>query len=209
MKTRLFGVALIGGGVLTGIANGVFSPLLPIEGSFAELASSQYFLSRLSLAAAGLLLVLLGMVGLFIRQAPKQSWFGVFAFVLAFLGTAVIMAHEWAQVFFIHHIAKTVPTALDAMEDVAGPNLFDAESIIVVISFSLGWILWCISMLLARVFSWLGPTLVLAGLFGAPIFGGALAAIGSSPALGPAIGGVIFSLGWIVLGRALLKPPAL
>jgi hypothetical protein len=209
MQTRLFGWALIAGGVLTAIANGVFSPMLRVESPFAELAGSQVFLTRLSLAAAGLMLVLLGMVGLYIRQAAKLSWFGGFAFVIAFCGTAAIMAHEWAQVFFIHHIAKTIPDALDAMENVAGPNLFDAESIIVASSFALGWILWCVSLLLGRVFSWLGPALVLAGLLGTPALGAALAAAGGNPVWGMAAGGVLFALGWIVLGRALLKPPAL
>lgn len=206
MQTRLFGVALIGGGVLTGIANAVFSPLLPIDGSFAELAGSQAFLIRLSLAAAGLMLVLLGMIGLYIRQAAKIGWFSAFAFVIAFCGTAAIMAHEWAQVFFIHHIAMTVPTALDAMEDVAAPNLFDAESIIVASSFSLGWILWCVAMLRSRVFSWVGPTLVVAGLFGAPLLAAAASALGVSVVYAMAAGAVLFSLGWIALGRALLKP---
>jgi hypothetical protein len=209
MQTRLFGWALIGGGVLTGIANAVFSPLLPIEGPFAELAGSQAFLVRLSLAAAGLLLVLLGMVGLYMRHAAKIGWFSAFAFAIAFCGTAAIMAHEWAQVFFIHHIAKTVPTALDAMENVSGPNLFDAESIIVASSFSLGWILWSIAMVRARVIGWIGPVLVPLGLFAAPLLGAAASAIGVSIVIGMAAGAVIFSLGWIVLGRALLKPPVL
>jgi hypothetical protein len=206
MQTRLFGWALIGGGVLTGVANAVFSPLLPIEGSFAELAGSQVFLVRLSLAAAGLMLVLLGMVGLYIRHAAKIGWFSALAFVVAFCGTAAIMAHEWAQVFFIHHIAKTAPDALDAMENVAGPNLFDAESIIVASSFSLGWIVWSIAMLRARVIGWLGPVLVPLGLFAAPLLGAGASALGVSMVLGMAAGSVIFSLGFIVLGLALLKP---
>ncbi len=110
--------------------------------------------------------------------------------------------------FFIHHIAKTVPDALDRMENVAGPNLFDAESIIVAASFSIGWILWCVSLLRARVFSWLGPALVLLGLLGAPVLGAVGAALGLSPVLGMAAAGVLFSLGWMVLGRQLLKAPA-
>jgi hypothetical protein len=209
MQTRLFGWALIIAGVLTGIANGVFSPMLPVDAPFAELAGSQPFLIRLSLAAAGLMLLLLGMVGLYIRHAAKMGWFSAFAFVIAFCGTAAIMAHEWAQVFFIYHIAKTVPAALDVMENVSGPNLFDAEAMIVAASFGLGWILWSIAMLRARVVGWLGPTLVLLGLFGAPLLGAGAAALGLSAVLGAAAGGVLFALGWLVLGRALLKPPAL
>jgi hypothetical protein len=208
MQTRIFGWALIGGGVLTAIANAVFSPMLPIEASFAELAGSQAFLVRLSLAAAGLLLVLLGMVGLYIRHAAKIGWFSASAFVIAFLGTAMIMAHEWAQVFLIHHIARTVPSALDAMENVSGPNLFDAESIIVASAFSLGWILWSIAMVRSRVISWAGPVLVPLGLFAAPLLGAFASAMGVSVVFGMAAGAVIFSLGWIVLGRALLNPPA-
>ena len=207
MQTRLFGVALIGGGSMAMVANGAFSPLLPIEAPFAELAGSEVFLARLSLAAAGLMLVLLGMIGLHIRQAAKVSWFGALAFVLAFCGTAALMAHEWAQVFFIHHIAKTVPTALDAMEDVAGPNLFDAEAIIAAASFALGWILWCGSLLMAHAFSRLGPVLVLLGLLGAPILSAIGASLGLNPAWVMAGGGVLFALGWIVLGRELLKTP--
>lgn len=207
MRTRLFGAALIGGGVLTLIANGVFSPLLPVEGSFAELAGSLVFLARLSLAAAGLMLVLLGMVGLYLRHAATLSWFGAMAFVLAFLGTAAIMAHEWAQVFVIHHIARIAPGTLDVIENVEGPNLFDIEAMIVAASFSLGWIVWCIAMLRARLVPWIGSSLVLLGLFGTPLLGAAAATFGASAIWGMAVGGVLFALGWMALGAALLKTP--
>lgn len=206
MQTRLFGVALIGGGVLTGVANAVFSPQLAVDGSFAELAISQAFLIRLSLAAAGLILVLLGMIGLYMRHAGKIGWFSAFAFVLAFCGTAAIMAHEWAQVFYIRHFAVNVPAALNAADEAPSPNLLEAEAIIAASSFSLGWLLWCITMWRARAVSRLGAALVSAGLLGAPLLGAAANALNFSVVYAMAAGSVLFSLGWIVLGRALMKP---
>ncbi|MGE3248980.1 MAG: hypothetical protein AB7J28_01475 [Hyphomonadaceae bacterium] len=206
MQTRTFGVALIGGGLLTLIANAVFLPMLPAEAPFAALAGTQVFLWRLSLAAAGLIFVLFGMIGLYIRQAQKPGWFGASTFPLAFVGAGMMMAHEWAQVFFIHHTARTAPGALDAIENVAGPNLFDAEAVIAVSAFTLGWILWCASLLVGRAFSWPGPGLVLLGLLGAPALAAAASALGFDASAGMAAGAVLLSLGWIALGRALLKP---
>lgn len=206
MQTRLFGVALIGGGVLTGVANAVFSPQLPVDGSFSELATAPAFLIRLSLAAAGLMLVLLGMTGLYMREAAKIGWFSAFAFVLAFCGTAAIMAHEWAQVFYIHHFAVNVPAALNAADDAASPNLLEAEAIIAASSFSLGWILWCISLWRLRAVSRLGAALVPLGILGAPLLGAAASALNISVVYAMAAGAVLFSLGWIIQGRDLLKP---
>ena len=61
------------------------------------------------------------------------------------------------------------PDALQAMEDAEGINIFDLEGLIVMLTFTLGWIAFAASMLMAKVFSRLGPALVIAGFFAIPL----------------------------------------
>lgn len=190
------------GGVLTLFVNAALSPFLPVEAAFGELAASAIFRWRLSLAAFGVFLLLAGMGGLYGRHRVRASVFGALGYGLAFAGTAMLFAHEWAQVFFVHHLALVDPAALEAMESVEGlDNLFDAESIATVSVFALGWILFSVSLLIAGTFGRLGPALVIAGFFAVPLF----TALAQGSLWGAAAGNVVLSSGWILLGLALMK----
>lgn len=196
------GIAVISAGVLALFTNAVLIPFVPfgIGVTFTEAAASPAFLWRLSLASLVAFLLMIGSVGLYQYQSRRSGHFGSIAFGLAFLGSALLFAHEWSQVFFIHDMAIQVPGALDAMEDAKGFTLFDIESMITSLTFMIGWIAFSISMLVTGVYTRLGPILVIAGFFAIPILSAILPQL-----LGMIVGNVVLASGWILLGRELIK----
>ena len=166
---KLSGIAIAAGGVSLIIVNAVFTPMLAFDVPFPEMMASKTFLWRLSLAALTVFLLMIGSPGLYAYQTGRSGLFGKIAFGLTFLGCALVFAHEWAQVFFMHSMAVVAPDALQAMEDVEGMSIVDIEGLIVLITFTLGWIAFAASMLVAKVFARLGPALVIAGFFAIPM----------------------------------------
>ena len=196
----LTGSALIAGGIIYFVVNGILTPLLPTDIPWVEVFASTTFLTRLSLACVSVLLLLVGSLGLFRRQSPHTGWGGLLAYAVLFVGCVMVFAHEWGQVFFLHELAKVAPDGLLALEEQDARNLYDIETILGLVGFMLGWILFAISMLVARVFKPLGPALILLGLLSTPVLGALL------PDLwGFVVGNVVLSIGWVVLGRELFN----
>jgi hypothetical protein len=199
---RLSGIAIAAGGVSLIIVNAVFTPMLDFDAPFTEMMASKAYLWRLSFAALTVFFFMIGSPGLYAYQSSRSGLFGKIAFGLAFLGCALLFAHEWAQVFFMHSMAMVAPDALQAMEDAEGMSIFDLEGLIVIVTFALGWIAFAASMLLARVFARLGPILIIAGFFAIPLLTAA-----TSLELGGALGNAVLGSGFISLGRELFKNP--
>jgi len=198
--TKMSGVAVITGGTLLILVNAVVTPMLDLEVSFTEMMASNAYLWRLSLAALAVFLLMVGSPGLHAYQAAQSGPFDKVAFGLTFLGCALLFAHEWAQVFYVHSLAVAAPDALQAIEDAEGMNFYDAEAIIVLVTFALGRIAFAVSMMRANVFSRLGPILVIVGFFATPL----LTAV-TSFKLGGALGNAVLGSGFILLGRELVK----
>jgi hypothetical protein len=200
---KLSGIAVAAGGVSLIIVNAIFTPMLALDVPFTEMMASKIYLWRLSLAALTVFLFMIGSPGIYAYQTGRSGLFGKIAFGLTFLGCALLFAHEWAQVFFMHSMAVVAPDALQAIEDGEGMSIFDLEGLIVVVTFTLGWIAFAASMLVANVFARLGPALVIAGFFAIPL----LTAV-TSLKLGGALGNAVLGTGFILLGRELIKNPA-
>lgn len=197
------GIAIAGAGVSLIFVNAVLTPMLPLDVPFTEMMASNAYVWRLSVASLTAFLFLIGSPGLHAYQAGRSGPFGKVTFGLAFMGSALLFAHEWGQVFFVHSIAVAAPDALQAMEDAEGINLYDLEAMIVVSVFALGWIGFAVSMLVTKVFARLGPSLVIAGFFAVPLLTAATSVI-----VGGALGNAVLGAGFILLGRDLLKSPA-
>lgn len=200
---RLSGLAIATGGVLLIVVNAVFTPMLDTDVPFPEMMASSTYLWRLSLATLTMFLFMIGSPGLHAYQDKCSGLFGKITFSLTFLGCAFLFAHEWAQVFFVHSIAVAAPDALQAMEDAEGINAFDIEAMIALVTFTLGWISFAVSMIVARVFARPGPVLIIAGFFAIPL----LSAV-TSPILGGVLGNAVLGSGFILVGRELFKNPA-
>ncbi|MEP5612190.1 MAG: hypothetical protein ABJP45_08065 [Cyclobacteriaceae bacterium] len=201
MKFQTFsGGVLILGSICYFITNGIFTPLLPTDIPWTEVFASNIFLARLSLASLSVFLLLVGSLGLYQHQSESTGIFGKFAYGLLFTGSVLVFAHEWGQVFFLHELANVAPEGLEALENRDGFNLYDLEVFPGLVGFMLGWILFVVSILKTKKFSYAGPTLILVGLFAAPILG----AVVPFP-WGFVVGNLILASGWFILGLELVK----
>jgi len=93
------------GGALTFLINACLTPLLPRGVSFAETVASPIFPWRAGMAAAAAASLIFSSVGLYFRQAARAGRFGAVAFVVALLGSALVLATEWVQLFNIRDLA--------------------------------------------------------------------------------------------------------
>lgn len=196
------GLAVAAGGALTLLVNAGLTPFLAGSASFAETAASTLFVWRQGLSALAALFLLAGSVALHRRQADRSGPFGAGAFGLAFVGSACVFAWEWSQVFVVHGIALHAPGALSALEAPGGPTPFDIGVLIALLTFTLGWLAFSASMLIAREVPRPGPGLVIAGFLALPILGGLVPGV-----WGMVAGNAILGAGFLVLGRSLIARP--
>jgi hypothetical protein len=190
------GLALAAAGVSIIAVNAVFTPL--IDPDFATAAVSPEFLARQSLSAFAALMLLFGAVGL--DRARRPGIVGSFAYTLAFVGSALLLATEWTQIWFVRDVGLFSPETLRAMETGPGFSWSDIGALISFAVFSLGWLLFALVLLLTGAVSRLGAGLVVAGLIVTPM-------LGAFGVWGPAAGSVVLGAGWISLGVRLMRPP--
>jgi hypothetical protein len=198
MQHKLTGTCLFLGGVTFLVANLILFPMIPQTEDWTDSFASTAFLARLSVAAASVFFLLVGSFGIMSRQAHKVGWFGKTAFAIVFIGSVTTFAHEWAQVFFLHPLAVAAPEGLRAIGDAEFPSLYLVEAILVLSLFMVGWMLLMASTLMARVFSPLGPVLVLGGMLAMPALAPALPGI-----WGFIVGNGVIGLGWTLMGLEL------
>jgi hypothetical protein len=127
---------------------------------FSETATTGIyaFQSVVNLLAAVLLLI--GLVGLYARQseaAGPAGLLGLAGFLVAFLGTALVTGLLWASLFIVPTLAVEVPAFLDQVEG-PPPGFF-----LTFITFAVGWLLFGIATLLARVYPRIPTILVMIG----------------------------------------------
>ena len=196
---RFSGWCMIVGGAGLFLSNALFNPFMP-SGTSPEVMGSLPFLGRLSFAAVTVFCLMVGATGVHKYQSHQTKWFGAATFGLTFVGSALVFAHEWNQVFVMHTMALAAPDAMLAVDAIPGFNLFAIEGVTAVIAFSLGWILFSMSMLVARVFPWTGPAVVLIGYIGNPLL-----QVVMNPLFGGIIGTGVIGLGYAMLGLTLVK----
>jgi hypothetical protein len=193
------GLALVAGGALTALLNLALTPLLPAHAPFAQVAASLPFLLRQSFSALAAVLLLVGAVGLYLAQPERAGRFGAIAFAATFLGSALLLATEWAEVFLVRTLALRAPAALAALESRGMPTLYDLGAVGALAVFSLGWIALALVIVRTETPSRAGAWLVVAGLFAIPLLGAIAGPWGA------VAGNVVLGAGWITLGRALTR----
>ena len=183
------------GGLLTFLVNAMLTPLLPHHVSFEITAASQVFLWRQSASAVAAAMLLFGCAGLHLRQADRAGKFGTVAFLLAFVGSALVLAVEWNEIFIVRDLAFRAPAALRILDGGRGASLYDLGAVIPLAVFALGWLALAGSTLRLGILSRHAAGLVIAGLLATPLLTAAL------PELwGGVVGNAILAAGWIWLG---------
>lgn len=105
---RLAGLsALIGGACYVFV--GVFHPA-NVAGS---VTTTRWAMVHV-VACAMSFFVLLGLAGLYARQAVRTGWLGLVGFVLLSLWFVLIMGFSFVEAFILPHVATTTPALVDA-----------------------------------------------------------------------------------------------
>jgi hypothetical protein len=123
---RWTGVALGLGGALTLARNAIFTPFLPGHVPLGEAAATPVFAWRQGASAVAAALLLFGSIGLYLRQASRAGVWGRFWFTAAFLRSALLLAHEWGDVFFLRALAMRAPQNLQPIDRGSGFSLYGA-----------------------------------------------------------------------------------
>src|SRR5918994_6917892 len=113
----------IGAGAWAAIASGVAMVVsfllawlvVPFErlGETEAYLTSSYLVSS-SLMLLSFVLLLWALIGIYKRQSKATGTFGLWAFIVAFLGTALLAGNAWAQVFVWPTLAQVAPSLVSS-----------------------------------------------------------------------------------------------
>lgn len=161
---------------------------------FSEQASTTSYTVMSAVYMVGVLLLLVAAVGLYARHSGAFGALGLLGFLAALIGTGLIVGLMWALTFVAPSAAIEAPAFLNA-EEVAGP--LDTGFMLSGIAWALGWALFGVTMIMARVLPRAATiTLVI----------GALLTIAPLPASALVLDAALVWLGLIVLRERATKP---
>jgi len=124
------------------------SLLLVRFNDYVESATTGTFVAQQMLFLTGAVLLLGGLVGLYARQSEAAGRLGLAGFLVAFLGTALLVGLFFVQAFFVPYLATRFPEVLDAGEQ----GLLAVGFGLTFIVFPVGWLLFGVATLRARVY---------------------------------------------------------
>jgi hypothetical protein len=99
------------------------------------------------LALVGVVLILLGLLGFYASQAERAGTLGLVAFLVAFIGTAMLFGFAWAGTFVVPDLAQAVPEFLNT----SGAGMLMLGVMFTFVLFVLGWLLFALASLQTRV----------------------------------------------------------
>lgn len=151
---RWSGLAAMVGGVLFVVGELLNLPTLNVE-NFSETATTVSFAIQQLAFLLGAVFVLLGLCGLYVRQSEAAGALGLIGFLVAFLGTVLLGGLGWAGTFIAPALVDVAPEFIDVGPP---PGFF-----LTFITFGVGWLLFGIATLRARIFPRAAAILLLIG----------------------------------------------
>jgi hypothetical protein len=139
---RWGGLAALLAGVLSLIAD--LLGLLQIGRAIEWVTTGTYAIESLLRMIVLVLLLPLGLVGLYARQSEAAGPLGLLGFVVAFAGTVLVAGFAWTNTFVAPVLATSAPQLFNA-----GPPPGRSLSFLI---FAIGWLLFGAASLLARVY---------------------------------------------------------
>jgi hypothetical protein len=114
-------------------------------------------------------LLLVGLVGLYARQSVEAGALGLIGFLVAFLGTTLVAGDWWYEGLAVPWLAAAAPQVLEeaASGSVDAFRSVQAGSLTSFVLFALGWVLFGIATLRARIFPrWIALVVIVGGAIG-------------------------------------------
>jgi hypothetical protein len=159
------GLAAMVAGVLLSV--GALLSLTESEDLSVSATTASYTLTS-TLYLLGGVLLLLGLLGLYIRQSRASGTLGLVAFLVAFFGTTLAVGATWAELFVAPTLAVEAPTVLDA--EPTG-MLALGFTLTFLVFLPLGWLLFGVASFRARIYPRAAAILLMVGavIAGLPI----------------------------------------
>ena len=103
--------------IVSGVAMAVSLLMVWLVVPFERLGQTEAYFTSSYLVATSLLLLssvllLWGLIGIYSRQSRAAGNFGMWAFIVAFLGTGLVAGNNWAQVFVWPTFAQVAPNLI-------------------------------------------------------------------------------------------------
>lgn len=155
---RLGGLAAVLAGVLLTI--GALLSLATESENPSESATTASYAFTWLLYLLGGVLLLLGLVGLYARQSEAAGILGLVGFVAALFGTVLALGAVWAQLFVAPSLAIEAPRVLDTEPTGA---LALGYTLTFLVFLPLGWLLFGIATLRARVYPRVAAIVLIVG----------------------------------------------
>lgn len=153
---RASGLALLLGAVL-GIIGNILNTAV-FSGNDPQQYLSSFWLFVQVLSLLGGLLLLLGVPGIVIRQAPRAGWLGFIGFVLTFIGGFLFTSFSLVTLLVLPWLAQAAPKLAAGN----GPPALFVFFLVAGILFALGGILLGIAIMRAGIFPrWAGLLLII------------------------------------------------
>ncbi len=152
---RWAGLAALSSGVLSAIGD-LLGLVVDLENPLSATTASYtivFFLYLLSTA-----LLLLGLVGLYTSQSQAAGILGLVGFLVAFLGTVLLVGALWFELFITPALAEQAP-------ELVGAELGLPGFILMVLFGAVGWVLFGVTTLRAGVYPrWAAVLLIVGGV---------------------------------------------
>jgi len=175
--------------LLAGVLYALAAFLHPVGEDLAAITSPKWVPAHL-VYWVSVILMQLGLVGLYARQVEKAGWLGLAGFVLAFIGTGFVEIILFMVSTIIPFLAAEAPTNF---AQVMTPPPFWAP--VFIMGFGLGYILFGVATMRAGVLPrWSGLLLII----GVSFF-----MISEAPLFDPTLSHVIVTIGDVVFGMGL------
>lgn len=154
--------SLVRWGGLAALVSGVVSVIgdllrLFVDVESARSATTIAYTSVFSMYLLGAALLLLGLVGLYVSQSEETGVLGLVGFLAAFLGTVLLAGTLWFELFITPALAVEDAGLAEAELGLAG---FILAFLLVV----LGWLLFAVATLRARVYPRWPAVLLIVGV---------------------------------------------
>ena len=143
---RVGGVAALASALLAVLSLVLY--LIVVGGDrISEAATSAAFFLPSGAQLLAMVLLLVGLVALYVRQAEMFGPLGMTGFLLALLGTTLAAGASWSQVFVVPSLAEAAPSIADE-----GQGSVLAGFLLSFLLFGVGWILFGMAMLRTGLF---------------------------------------------------------
>jgi hypothetical protein len=143
---RWSGLAALVGGILLAVLSILESVLFGSQPDSEVVASSAWIIVEVAWIVAALLIIL-GLVGLYARQAEQAGSLGLIAFLVALAGTVMVSGIDWSAAFMAPWFAETAPELVDAEPT----GVFLAGLLLSLVLLALGYFLFGLASLQARM----------------------------------------------------------